>query len=123
MTNYVAPPTASLVPNKDRPSRRTLPEDVQERIYPFPPHRGPAEGEFQFHHFEDGKLGKVTVKLAKPDPEQQALLDHFAMALSMSLQLGATIPEIVQEHWDCEKNEVMQHLFEILDLDYGKGDR
>ncbi|KKS19002.1 MAG: Ribonucleotide reductase of class II (Coenzyme B12-dependent) [Parcubacteria group bacterium GW2011_GWC1_41_7] len=78
-----------------KPQRRKLPDIRQSETHKFS--IAGHEGYLTYSFFEDGTLGEIFIKMSKQGSTLAGLLDAFAIAISIALQYGVPLKDLVRK--------------------------
>ncbi len=87
--------SAEKVINTPKPYRRRLPDERASVTHKFSV--GGHEGYITVGLFEDGVPGEVFIKMSKEGSTISGLMDSFATAVSLSLQYGVPLKDLVEK--------------------------
>ena len=87
--------SAEKVKNTPKPYRRRLPDERASVTHKFSV--GGHEGYITVGLFEDGVPGEVFIKMSKEGSTISGLMDSFATAVSLSLQYGVPLKDLVEK--------------------------
>jgi ribonucleoside-diphosphate reductase alpha chain len=87
--------SAEKVNNTPKPYRRRLPDERASVTHKFSV--GGHEGYITVGLFEDGVPGEVFIKMSKEGSTISGLMDSFATAVSLSLQYGVPLKDLVEK--------------------------
>lgn len=116
------------------PKRHKMPEDVSGHRHKF--YINEHKGYIQMNEYPDGTLGEVFLKLGKPGSTISGLVDSFTKLLSIALQHGVPLHDLVESFINVRfepdgmtKNKnirfaksIYDYLFRYLDIRYLNGE-